>query len=44
MEYMWIIGLLAPAAFVFALAALAQVGSLKKEVEKLKEELNKNKA
>lgn len=36
MEY---VGLLAPIAFVFALSALAQVGSLKKEVEKLKEEL-----
>jgi hypothetical protein len=34
------IGLLAPIAFVFALAALAQVGSLKKEVENLKKELN----
>jgi len=34
------IGLLAPIAFVFALAALAQVGSLKKEVEQLKEKLN----
>jgi hypothetical protein len=29
--------------FVFALAALAQVGSLKKEVEKLKEELESQK-
>jgi hypothetical protein len=38
MEY---IGLLAPIAFVFALAALAQTGSLKKEVEKLKEEMQK---
>ena len=36
MEY---VGLLAPIAFVFALASLAQVGSLKKEVEKLKEEM-----
>jgi len=36
MEY---VGLLAPIAFVFALAALAQVGSLKKELNKLKEEL-----
>ncbi|MGM0651921.1 MAG: hypothetical protein ACQES4_03960 [Bacillota bacterium] len=35
------IGLLAPIAFVFALAALAQVGTLKKEVEQLKEEVNK---
>ena len=33
------IGLLAPIAFVFALSALAQIGSLKKEVEKLKNEL-----
>lgn len=33
------IGLLAPIAFVFALAALAQVSSLKKEVEQLKEEI-----
>ncbi len=33
------VGLLAPIAFVFALGALAQVGSLKKEVEKLKEEM-----
>lgn len=36
MEY---VGLLAPIAFVFSLAALAQIGSLKKEVEKLKKEL-----
>lgn len=34
------VGLLAPIAFVFALAALVQVGSLKKEVELLKEDLN----
>ncbi len=40
MEY---VGLLAPIAFVFALAALAQVSSLKKEVEKLKEELQSKK-
>lgn len=40
MEY---VGLLAPIAFVFALAALAQVGSLKKEVEKLKKELESQK-
>jgi len=33
------VGLLAPIAFVFAISALAQVGSLKKEVEQLKEEL-----
>jgi len=32
---------LAPLAFVFALAALSQVNSLKKEVEQLKEEFNK---
>ncbi len=38
MEY---VGLLAPIAFVFALAALAQVGSLRKEVEQLKKEVNK---
>lgn len=36
---MEVIGLLAPVAFVFALAALAQVGSLKKEVERLKQEM-----
>ena len=33
------IGLLAPISFVFAMAALAQVGSLKKEVEQLKKDL-----
>lgn len=38
MEY---VGLLAPIAFVFALSALSQVGSLKKEVDELKEMLNK---
>lgn len=32
---------LAPIAFVFALAALAQVGSLKKEVEHLKNEIDR---
>jgi len=37
---MQFVGLLAPIAFVFALAALAQVGSLRKEVERLKEELH----
>ncbi len=37
MEYVGMI------AFVFAIAALAQVGSLKKEVEKLKEELQSKK-
>lgn len=36
MEY---VGLLAPIAFVFALSALAQVGSLKKEIDQLKEKL-----
>ncbi len=30
---------LAPIAFVFALAAISQVGTLKKEVEKLKAEV-----
>ena len=35
------VGLLAPIAFVFAMAALAQIGILKKEVEQLKEEVNK---
>ncbi len=33
------VGLLAPIAFVFALAALSQIGSLKKEVTALREEL-----
>lgn len=39
------VGLLAPIAFVFALAALSQVGALRKEVASLKEEvkLMKNK-
>ncbi len=37
------VGLLAPIAFVFALAALTQVGALKKEVDKLKEELQSKK-
>jgi len=32
---------LAPIAFVFAIAALAQVGQLKKEVDQLKEKVNK---
>ena len=36
---MQFVGMLAPIAFVFALAALTQVGALKKEVESLKEEL-----
>lgn len=35
------VGYLAPVAFVFALAALSQVGSLKKEIEQLKIELEK---
>jgi hypothetical protein len=30
------VGLLAPVAFVFALSAHAQLGSLKKEIEELK--------
>jgi hypothetical protein len=34
------IGLIAPIAFVFALAALSQVGALKKEVALLKEEIS----
>ena len=38
---MQFVGLLAPIAFVFALAALAQIGSLKKEVEQLKEQIDK---
>lgn len=36
MEFM---SFLAPVAFVFALAALSQLAALKKEVERLKEEL-----
>lgn len=36
---MQFIGLLAPIAFVFALAALAQIGTLKKEVEALHKEI-----
>jgi hypothetical protein len=36
-----LVGYLAPVAFVFAMAALAQVGSLKKEVEQLKAELER---
>lgn len=36
---MEIVAYLAPIAFVFALAALSQVGALKKEVEGLKEDL-----
>ena len=38
MEYL---GVLAPVAFVFALGALAQVSSLKKEVKQLRDELEK---
>jgi len=38
------VGLLAPIAFVFALSALAQVGSLKKEIEELKKEVKAIKA
>lgn len=34
------VGLLAPIAFVFALSALSQLSSLKKEVEQLKSELD----
>lgn len=37
MEY---VGLLAPIAFVFAISALAQIGSLKKEIDFLREKLN----
>jgi len=40
MEYM---SFLAPIAFVFALSAIAQISALKKEVEKLREEISKNK-
>jgi len=36
---MEIFGLLAPVAFVFALSAIAQTTSLKKEVEQLKKEI-----
>ena len=36
---MQFVGSLAPIAFVFALAALARVGTLKKEVEQLKAEV-----
>lgn len=38
MEYL---AVLAPAAFVFALAAISQVTALKKKVDELKSELNK---
>ncbi len=33
------VGLLAPVAFIFALSALAQVGSLKKKMEALQKEV-----
>jgi len=36
MEY---VGLLAPIAFVFATAALAQIGALRRELNRVKEEL-----
>ncbi len=36
------VGLLAPIAFVFAIAALAKINTLEKEVEKLKKEIKKN--
>jgi hypothetical protein len=36
---MQFVALLAPVAFVFALAALAQVGSLKKKLEELQKEI-----
>lgn len=35
------IGLLAPPAFVFALAALAQTAALKKEIAEIKDQLHK---
>ncbi len=38
MEYM---SFLAPVAFVFALSAISQVSNLKKEVQKLREEIEK---
>lgn len=38
---MEVVGYLAPIAFVFAIAALSQVGALRKEVEKLKLEIEK---
>jgi len=37
---MEVVGYLAPLAFVFALAALSKAEGLKKEVEKLKEEVD----
>ncbi|HLW21831.1 MAG TPA: hypothetical protein VKZ39_01440 [Sphaerochaetaceae bacterium] len=33
------VGLLAPVAFIFALSAIAQVGSLKKKMEVLQKEM-----
>lgn len=33
------VGLLAPIAFVFAISAIAQAGSLKKQIEELKKEV-----
>lgn len=36
---MQFVGLLAPIAFVFALSALVQVGTLKKEIDELKKEV-----
>ncbi len=36
------IGLLAPIAFVFAIAALTRINALEKEVEKLKEKLKRD--
>lgn len=38
------VGLLAPIAFIFGLAAYSQVSSLKKEVEALKEEVQRLKS
>lgn len=38
---MEVVGYFAPIAFVFALAALAQISALKKEVDRLKAELHK---
>ncbi len=35
------VGLLAPMAFVFALAALSQIGALRKELAEVKDELAK---
>ncbi|MCK9252694.1 MAG: hypothetical protein GX821_07865 [Clostridiaceae bacterium] len=41
MEY---VGLLAPIAFVFALSALSQIGTLKKEIEQLKQIIREKEA